>query len=199
MGAMTLVGLSIGLAMDAFAASICKGIQNRFSRSSVSWIVALYFAGFQTLMPWLGYVLGSRIGGNLQQVDHWFTLVVLGFLGIQMIRQSFGHLEDSVQAEESDPFGVRAMLPVAVATSVDAFAVGVTFAFLQVRLGFALLLICVVTFIFTWIGSRLGTRLGTGRFRQLAERLGGVILLFMGLKTAWDHLMDHGFLRIWFS
>lgn len=199
MGAVALVGLSIGLAMDAFAASICKGIQNRQSLSSVSWIVAVYFAGFQTLMPWLGYLLGHQVGGNLQQIDHWFTLIVLGFLGIQMIRQSFQDLEESVEREVTDPFGLRAMLPIALATSVDAFAVGVTFAFLQVQLGLALLLIGVITFGLTWIGSRLGTRLGTGRFRQWAERLGGVILLLMGVKTALEHLIDHGFLSHWFS
>lgn len=191
MGALALVSLSVGLAMDAFAAAVCKGLQTRHQRIRSGLIVGLYFAAFQVLMPVIGYFLGSQIGGQMQQLDHWIAFGVLGFLGVQMIRQSFE--AETCEISQGDPLSIKAMVPISIATSIDALAVGVTFAFLRVDLMLSLTLIGIITFGLCFLGTLIGARVGA-RFNAYAERLGGAILLFIALRTLITHLLDHGFL-----
>ena len=174
--------IAIGLSMDAFAVAVCKGLSVPKVKTSHSLICGAYFGGFQGLMPLIGWLLGVRFQNMIVSVDHWIAFVLLGLIGINMIKESRGEDE-----ELDDSFTPKAMLPMAVATSIDALAVGVTFAFLQVSIGAAVLLIGVTTFILSGIGVRVGAVFGS-RFRIKAELAGGVILILMGTKILLEHL-----------
>ena len=168
--------IAVGLSMDAFAVSICKGLSTKDVRREHMVVTGLYFGGFQALMPLAGYLLGSRFQSMIQRVDHWIAFVLLALIGANMVRESQGeaeHLDDS--------FTPGTMLPLAVATSIDALAVGVTFAFLNVRIIPAAALIGVTTFALSAIGMRLGNVFGA-RYQARAELAGGIVLILMGVK-----------------
>ena len=173
--------IGVGLSMDAFAVSICKGLAAKNVRREQPVIAGLYFGGFQALMPLAGYLLGSRFQSMIQRVDHWIAFVLLALIGANMVRESQGeaeHLDDS--------FTPGTMLPLAVATSIDALAVGVTFAFLNVRIIPAAALIGVTTFALSAIGMRLGNVFGA-RYQARAELAGGIVLILMGVKILLEH------------
>ena len=168
--------------MDAFAVSICKGLSTKDVRREHMVVTGLYFGGFQALMPLAGYLLGSRFQSMIQRVDHWIAFVLLALIGANMVRESQGeaeHLDDS--------FTPGTMLPLAVATSIDALAVGVTFAFLNVRIIPAAALIGVTTFALSAIGVRLGSVFGA-RYQARAELAGGIVLILMGVKILLEHM-----------
>ena len=173
--------IAVGLSMDAFAVSICKGLSTKDVRREHMVVTGLYFGGFQALMPLAGYLLGSRFQSMIQRVDHWIAFVLLALIGANMVRESQGeaeHLDDS--------FTPGTMLPLAVATSIDALAVGVTFAFLNVRIIPAAALIGVTTFALSAIGMRLGNVFGA-RYQARAELAGGIVLIWMGVKILLQH------------
>ena len=173
--------IAVGLSMDAFAVSICKGLSTKDVRREHMVVTGLYFGGFQALMPLAGYLLGSRFQSMIQRVDHWIAFVLLALIGANMVRESRGeaeHLDDS--------FTPGTMLPLAVATSIDALAVGVTFAFLNVRIIPAAALIGVTTFALSAIGMRLGNVFGA-RYQARAELAGGIVLILMGVKILLEH------------
>ena len=173
--------IAVGLSMDAFAVSICKGLSTKDVRREHMVVTGLYFGGFQALMPLAGYLLGSRFQSMIQRVDHWIAFVLLALIGANMVRESQGeaeHLDDS--------FTPGTMLPLAVATSIDALAVGVTFAFLNVRIIPAAALIGVTTFALSAIGMRLGSVFGA-RYQARAELAGGIVLILMGVKILLEH------------
>ena len=173
--------IAVGLSMDAFAVSICKGLSTKDVQREHMVVTGLYFGGFQALMPLAGYLLGSRFQSMIQRVDHWIAFVLLALIGANMVRESRGeaeHLDDS--------FTPGTMLPLAVATSIDALAVGVTFAFLNVRIIPAAALIGVTTFALSAIGVRLGNVFGT-RYQARAELAGGIVLILMGVKILLEH------------
>ena len=173
--------IAVGLSMDAFAVSICKGLSTKDVRREHMVVTGLYFGGFQALMPLAGYLLGSRFQSMIQRVDHWIAFVLLALIGANMARESQGeaeHLDDS--------FTPGTMLPLAVATSIDALAVGVTFAFLNVRIIPAAALIGVTTFALSAIGMRLGNVFGA-RYQARAELAGGIVLILMGVKILLEH------------
>ena len=181
MGLVELSLLAVGLSMDAFAVSICKGLSTKNVRREHMVVTGLYFGGFQALMPLAGYLLGSRFQSMIQRVDHWIAFVLLALIGANMVRESQGeaeHLDDS--------FTPGTMLPLAVATSIDALAVGVTFAFLNVRIIPAAALIGVTTFALSAIGMRLGNVFGA-RYQARAELAGGIVLILMGVKILLEH------------
>lgn len=182
MSIFELLILAIGLSMDAFAVSVCKGLSVPKVRVSHSLICGAYFGAFQALMPFLGWVLGVQFQSLITTVDHWIAFVLLGAIGINMIRES-REGEESMDAS----FTSRAMLPLAVATSIDALAVGVTFAFLQVNILWAVLFIGVITFLTSAAGVRVGAVFGA-KFQGKAELAGGVILVLMGTKILLEHL-----------
>ena len=174
--------IAVGLSMDACAVAVCKGLAVGKARPVHCATAGLYFGGFQGLMPLLGYLLGVRFQNIIVSVDHWIAFVLLGMIGFNMLREAVGG------EEELDPsFGFGAMLPLAVATSIDALAVGVTFAFLQVPILPAVSFIGVTTFVFSAAGVSVGARFG-GKLGQKAELAGGVILMAMGLKILLEHL-----------
>ncbi len=174
--------IGVGLSMDAFAVSICKGLSVQRLRLKHALLAGLYFGGFQALMPLIGWLLGYRFETMIRSVDHWVAFVLLGVIGANMIKESFGDAE-----ELSDDFGLRTMLLLAVATSIDALAVGVTFAFLEVKILPAAALIGVTTFALSALGIWIGHIFGV-RFKAKAERLGGVILILIGTKILLEHL-----------
>ena len=177
-----LLLIAVGLSMDAFAVSVCKGLSVKTLRPRHALLAGLYFGGFQALMPLLGWLLGYRFEEMITSVDHWIAFVLLALIGGNMIKESFDQEE-----EMSDSFGVKTMLLLAVATSIDALAVGITFAFLSVRILPAAGLIGVTTFLLSAAGICIGHAFGA-RFKAGAERLGGVILILIGLKILLEHL-----------
>lgn len=175
--------LAVGLSMDACAVSICKGLSVPKVKFRHMLICGLYFGGFQALMPAIGYLLGVNLQSLIASIDHWIAFVLLSIIGINMIRES--------RAEEEkldSSFGFRAMLPLAIATSIDALAVGVTFAFLQVNIVAAVLFIGVITFVLSALGVRLGSAVGA-KWKNRAEFVGGLILILMGIKILIEHLV----------
>ena len=182
MGFVELFLIAVGLSMDAFAVSVCKGLSVRKVRLRHLLLAGLYFGGFQFLMPVIGWLLGVRFEHLIQSVDHWIAFGLLSVIGLSMIRESRSGVE-----ELNDDFGFRTMLLLAVATSIDALAVGVTFAFLQVRILPAAGLIGVTTFLLSALGIRIGSVFGA-RFNSGAELAGGVILILIGLKILLEHL-----------
>ena len=184
MRVLELLVLSMGLSMDAFAVSVCKGLSVVRVRWRHMLICGAYFGFFQALMPLIGDLLGAGFSEMIRSVDHWIAFVLLGIIGGNMIRASLGEEE----ALPDDSFGVRAMLPLAVATSIDALAVGVTFAFLEVDVLPAVGMIGAATFILSAIGVRIGGSFGA-KWKNRAERVGGAILILIGCRILIGHLI----------
>ena len=178
-----LIAIAIALSMDAFAVSVCKGLSVKQVKLSHTLTAGLYFGGFQSLMPLIGYLLGSQFESLITSIDHWIAFVLLGIIGVNMIREALGKEED----ELNDSFAFKVMLPLAVATSIDALAVGVTFAFLNVDIVPAVLLIGATTFTFSAAGVKIGSLFGL-RFKKKAELLGGIVLILIGVKILLEHL-----------
>ena len=174
--------IAVGLSMDAFAVSVCKGLSVNRVRMEHSLICGAYFGAFQALMPLAGWLLGVQFQSMITSVDHWIAFVLLGLIGVNMVRES---REEGESIDAS--FTFRAMLPLAVATSIDALAVVVTFAFLKVKILPAVSFIGVTTFVLSAVGVRVGAAFGA-RFRNKAELAGGVILILMGVKILLEHL-----------
>ena len=183
MGPIQLFILSVGLAMDAFAVSICKGLSIRALKPRHALAVGAWFGAFQALMPAAGWLLGSAFTDLIESVDHWIAFVLLSLIGGNMIREAFSREE-----EESDPsLAPVTMLLLAVATSIDALAVGVTFAFLGVDILPAVTLIGVCTFLISAAGVKIGNVFGS-RYKSKAELAGGVVLVLIGVKILLEHL-----------
>ena len=175
-----LLLIGVGLSMDAFAVSICKGLTARQATLGRCLTAGAYFGGFQALMPLLGYLLGTRLEACIVNVDHWIAFVLLGVIGFNMVREAG-------KQEEVDPsFGPGAMLPLAVATSIDALAVGVTFACLRVEILPAIAIIGTTTLLLSGAGVKLGSAFGA-RYKAGAELAGGVVLILMGTKILLEH------------
>lgn len=183
MDILTLFILAVGLSMDAFAVAVCKGL----AMGKMAWrkaaIVGLWFGGFQALMPAVGYLLGEQFKDKITSIDHWIAFFLLGLIGINMVREAYGKEE----AEEDDSLGVKEMFVLAVATSIDALAVGVTFAFLSVNIFSAVTFIGTVTFALSMVGVKAGNAFGI-KYKAKAELAGGVILIFLGVKILLEHM-----------
>lgn len=182
MGLVDLFVIAVGLSMDAFAVAICKGLSVKKVSAKHGLIVGLYFGGFQAVMPLLGYLLGSSFAKYIEAFDHWVAFILLGIIGINMIRES-REKEEELNAS----FGLKAMLPMAVATSIDALAVGISFAFMRVPIGWAVLFIGVTTFTLSAIGVKLGNLFGA-KYKSKAELFGGIVLILLGTKILLEHL-----------
>ena len=183
MGITELLLIGVGLSMDAFAVAICQGL----SMSRLNWrhagVIGLYFGGFQAGMPLIGYVLGTQFKVLITSIDHWIAFILLGIIGFNMVKESLDKEAESCDAS----IDVKTMLMLAIATSIDALAVGVTFAFLDVQILPALSFIGCTTFIISVIGVKVGTVFGA-RYKSKAELTGGMILIVIGLKILIEHL-----------
>ena len=180
--------IGVGLSMDAFAVAICQGL----SMTRIKWghalTVGLYFGGFQALMPFIGWMLGSQFAGRIQQYDHWIAFILLVLIGGNMIREALsGDEEDAAQAETDLRLDHKKLFLMAVATSIDALAVGVTFAFLETPILPAIGIIGCTTFCISVAGVAVGCWFGA-RYKKRAEITGGAILVLLGIKILLEHL-----------
>lgn len=182
MGILETVFIGIGLAMDAFAVAICKGL----SMKKMSWkkagIIAIYFGVFQMLMPILGYLLAAGFHDWIESLDHWIAFILLAFIGGKMIKESFGEEENL-----NDNIDFKSMIVLAIATSIDALAVGITYAFLNTTniIG-SFASIGIITFCVSLIGVKIGNKFGN-KYGDKAELVGGIILIFIGAKILLEH------------
>ena len=183
MDLLTLLTLAVGLATDAFAVSICKGLAMREKVLKKGVIVGLWFGGFQALMPTIGFFLGTQFKDQITSIDHWIAFVLLGLIGINMVKEALSN--DEEQADDS--IAVKEMFMLAVATSIDALAVGITFAFLNVHIVSAASMIGVCTFLISFVGVKIGNIFGT-KYKSKAELAGGIILILLGFKILFEHL-----------
>ena len=184
MGLLELFILAVGLSMDAFAVSICKGLATENVKPKHSVITGAWFGGFQALMPFIGFILGTSFEKYVTKIDHWIAFILLGAIGANMIKEAFSKEQNDTDAS----FGFKTMLVMAIATSIDALAVGITLALLpDINIIAAVSFIGVITFILSGIGVRLGNIFGN-KYKSKAELLGGVILVILGLKILLEHL-----------
>lgn len=211
MGIVELLLIAVGLSMDAFAVSICRGLGMRRLNLRTAAVLALFFGGFQALMPLVGWALGSQFMWLIEPVDHWVAFVLLAFIGGKMLWDAF-HEEDSPcvcgrdcatcqrrggadcddpeaarQAPIAPPLDYRELVMLAIATSIDALAVGITFAFLGVNIWVAIAIIGVTTFVLSLVGVVVGNQFGS-RFEKPATIAGGIVLILIGLKILIEHL-----------
>ena len=177
MSLFDLIMIGISLSMDALAVSICKGLSVRKVQLSHALICGAWFGAFQAIMPSFGYFLGSRFEHLFNSVGPWVAFILLAVIGVNMVRESFGG-DETVDND----FSAKAMLPLAVATSIDAFAVGVGFAAMEANIVVAALLIGCTTFTLSAIGVKVGAAFGD-KYRAVSERIGGLVLILIGLKT----------------
>lgn len=183
---MSLFGiiiLSIGLGMDAFAVSVCKGVSFKKSNLKKSIIVASYMGIFQSIMPVIGYFLGMSFADKITSIDHWLAFALLLVIGIKMIKEALSTEKEVI----NDKVDFKEMIILAIATSIDALAVGITFAFLNVNLWFAVSLIGMITFLLCFVGTKIGSIFGD-KYENKAELAGGLILILLGLKIVLEHL-----------
>lgn len=175
--------IAVGLSMDAFAVSVCKGLAMPKCTFKKAAIVGLWFGGFQALMPAIGYILGAQFQEAIASIDHWIAFVLLALIGGNMIHEALDNDEEEADAS----LDVKTMFLLAVATSIDALAIGITFAFLKVSIIPAVCFIGIVTFIISFAGVKIGNVFGV-RYKNKAEIVGGVILILLGLKILLEHL-----------
>lgn len=183
MGLIELFLIAVGLSMDAFAVSVCKGLAMPKCTFKKAAIVGLWFGGFQVLMPAIGYILGAQFQEAIASIDHWIAFVLLALIGGNMIHEALDNDEEEADAS----LDVKTMFLLAVATSIDALAIGITFAFLKVNIIPAVCFIGIVTFIISFAGVKIGNVFGA-RYKNKAEIVGGVILILLGLKILLEHL-----------
>lgn len=185
MNLLTILILAAGLAMDASAVAICKGLSTRKIKIKDAATVGIWFGGFQALMPAAGYLVGSRFSARIVAIDHWVAFILLALIGANMLKEALK--KDQTEKNELCSLAPKEMLVSAVATSIDALAIGVTFAFLEVNIWTAVFVIGAVTFLMAAAGFKLGSVFGY-RFKAKAEMAGGIILILLGFKILAEHL-----------
>lgn len=185
MSTLSLFILAAALSMDAFAVSVCKGLAMKRVSVKNALIIGLWFGGFQALMPAIGYLLGTQFNQYITSIDHWIAFVLLSFIGISMIKEAISTKDE--EEETNSSLSVKTMFLLAVATSIDALAVGVTFAFLKVQIIPAVSFIGTITFLLSIVGVKVGNVFGT-RYKAKAEIAGGIILILIGVKILLEHL-----------
>ena len=183
MGAIEILLISIGLAMDAFAVSVCKGLAMKKMSWKKAIIIGLYFGIFQAVMPVIGYFLGTTFEKFITNVDHWVAFILLVGIGINMVKEAF----DRESENRNDNVDVKTMLVLSIATSIDALAIGITFACLKIHIVMPVITIGLITFIISIIGVKIGNRFGD-KYEKKAEIMGGVILILLGIKILLEHL-----------
>ncbi len=188
MGIGELFLLAIGVSMDAFAVSICKGLAVKHAGLKEKLTCGVWFGGFQALMPLIGFILGALFAKAIEAVDHWIAFALLGLIGFNMLREAFGKEEGEACCESGADMSVKTMFLMAVATSIDALAVGISLAMAGgVNIVIAVTFIGLVTFITSAVGVHIGSIFGS-RFEKKAEALGGIILILLGIKILLEHL-----------
>ena len=178
--------IGIGLSMDAFAVAMCKGLNMRKINYKHATIIALFFGGFQALMPLVGWALGKQFESYITSIDHWIAFVLLAFIGGNMIRESMNDSDDD-KKENLEKLDIKELFMLAIATSIDALAVGITFAFLQVNIIEAIGIIGITTFILSVLAVIIGNKFGS-KYGKKAELFGGIVLVLIAVKIVLEHL-----------
>ena len=183
MGLTELLLLAVGLSMDAFAVSICKGLKMRKINYKHACIIGLFFGGFQALMPLIGWALGRQFSSYIESVDHWIAFGLLLFIGGKMAIEAIKEKdeEDGGNSDDLQKLDIKELFILAIATSIDALAVGITFAFLNVSILPAISIIGVTTFLFSVVGVAIGNKFGA-KYKSKAELVGGIVLMLIGTK-----------------
>ena len=183
MGAIEILLISIGLAMDAFAVSVCKGLAMKKMNWKKAITIGLYFGAFQAIMPTIGFFLGTTFERFITNVDHWVAFILLVGIGINMVKEAFNKKSEN----RNDNVDMKTMLVLSIATSIDALAIGITFACLKIHIVMPVITIGLITFIISVIGVKIGNRFGN-KYEKKAEIMGGVILILLGIKILLEHL-----------
>ena len=183
MGVIEILVIAIGLGMDSFAVAICKGLSMKKMDWKKAFVIGAYFGIFQAVMPVIGFGLGYNFENVVTNIDHWIAFILLAAIGINMIKEAL----DNKKENWDDDIKFKTMIILALATSIDALAVGITFAFLKVNLWFSILIIGIVAFWLSVIGVKIGNKFGN-KYEKKAELVGGVILILIGIKILLDHL-----------
>lgn len=179
MGILEIIFIAVGVAMDAFAASISKGLVTESDVFKKGVKLSLCFGLFQMIMPFYGFLIGNKFGYRITKIDHWVAFVLLLIIGLQMIKED----EDNV----NNKFDIKTLLILGIATSIDALAVGITFSILKAPIKLAVILIGLITFVISFIGFWIGNTVGN-RYRKLSQVMGGLILIGIAIKTLIEHL-----------
>lgn len=190
MGILEILSIGVGLSMDAFAVAICKGLGMKKLKYGQAVVIALFFGGFQALMPAIGWFLGRQFEQYIKSFDHWVAFILLGIIGFNMIREavkSGNECGGDGCLVDQGKLNLKELFMLAIATSIDALAVGITFAFLNVSIVPAISIIGVTTFVLSFFGVVIGKLFGA-RYKSKAEFAGGIILIFIGLKILLEHL-----------
>ena len=189
MGILDLFVIGVGLSMDAFAVAICKGLGMHRINLRHAFVIALFFGGFQALMPLIGFFLGSYLAELVNPIDHWIAFGLLAFIGAKMLWDAFKSDADDGQSDsaQEEALDLKELLMLAVATSIDALAVGITFAFLEVNIWIAITVIGLTTFALSFAGVVVGNRFGA-RYERPSTIVGGVVLIAIGVKILLEHL-----------
>lgn len=186
MGIGEIIFIGVGLSADAFSVAVCKGLNMRKLNLKHGYIIALFFGVFQAVMPLIGYLLGTGFSSYIEAIDHWIAFVLLAFIGGKMTVEAIRDKGDD-EEEKSDALNLGELTVMAVATSIDALAVGITFAFLDVKIIPAAAIIGVTTFALSLAGVLIGNKFGA-KYKNKAELAGGIILILIGLKILLEHL-----------
>ena len=182
-----LLLIGVGLSMDAFAVSVCKGLAMRKVNKKQAVVIGLYFGGFQALMPFIGWALGTQFESYITNIDHWIAFILLAFIGGKMVIEAIKPEEEEAVKEMDPPLDHKEMFMLAVATSIDALAVGITFAFLQYPIVVCITIFGLTTFVLSIVGVVVGNMFGS-KYQKRAEIVGGIILILIGLKILLEHL-----------
>ena len=182
-----LILIAVGLAMDAFAVAVCRGLKMKKLNCAHGVVIALFFGGFQAMMPAIGWFLGSRFEQYIISVDHWIAFALLSFIGGRMVYEALKGDKDESCDCCGDRLDLKELTVMAIATSIDALAIGITFAFLRVNIILSASLIGIITFIISFAGVIIGNLFGS-KLKSRAEVAGGVILVLIGIKILFDHL-----------
>ena len=188
MGFIELFLIGVGLSMDAFAVAICKGLGMKRLNMKQALVIGLFFGGFQALMPFVGWALGSQFQDLISPIDHWVAFILLAFIGGKMLFDAFREDDEEEAADPKDArLDLKELLMLAIATSIDALAVGITFAFLGVNIVWAIAIIGVTTFVLSVVGVAVGHVFGA-RYEKGATIAGGIVLILIGCKILLEHL-----------
>ena len=179
--------IGVGLSMDAFAVSVCKGLAMRKVNKKQALVIGLFFGGFQALMPFIGWALGTRFESYITNIDHWIAFILLVFIGGKMVMEAVKPEEDDEIRQMDPPLDLKELLMLAIATSIDALAVGITFAFLQYPIVESITIIGLTTFFISIGGVYVGNFFGN-KYKKKAEIIGGIILILIGVKILLEHL-----------
>ena len=182
-----LLLIGVGLSMDAFAVSVCKGLAMRKVNKKQAVVIGLFFGGFQALMPFIGWALGTQFESYITNIDHWIAFILLALIGGKMVVEGYRLEEDETVKELDPPLDLKEMFLLAIATSIDALAVGITFAFLNYPIVECITIIGLTTFVLSIVGVVVGNMFGS-RYQKKAEIAGGIILILIGLKILFEHL-----------